>query len=57
MSLAADPRPTGSIPLKGNAEARDVRVGDYRIIYSIHDGKLVVLVLSVVHRSEVYRDV
>ena len=54
--LAADLRPTGSIPLEGNAEAWRVRVGDYRIIYAVHGGKLVVLVLGVAHRREAYRD-
>lgn len=54
--LALDPRPPGSIPLKGDSESWRVRVGDYRIVYTIYDGRLVVLVLSVAHRSEVYRD-
>lgn len=54
--LAADPRPPGSIPLKGPREVWRVRVGDYRIVYAIDDGRLVVLVVSVAHRREVYRD-
>lgn len=54
--LAADPRPPGSIPLKGSSDAWRVRVGDYRIIYAIQDGRLVVLVLSVAHRRQVYVD-
>lgn len=54
--LAVDPRPAGSTPLKGDTESWRVRVGDYRIVYAIHDGTLVVLVLSVAHRREVYRD-
>jgi mRNA interferase RelE/StbE len=33
-----------------------VKVGDYRVVYTICDGELVVLVLSVAHRREVYRD-
>jgi mRNA interferase RelE/StbE len=40
--------------LKGSVFWR-VRVGDYRIIYDIRDGELVVLVLDVGHRREVYR--
>ncbi|NYH52510.1 mRNA interferase RelE/StbE [Nocardiopsis arvandica] len=56
QELAADPRPSGSIPLKGDTGAWRVKAGDYRIIYMIHDGQLVVLVLSVAHRREVYRD-
>lgn len=55
QELAFDPRPPGSIPLKGPSEAWRARVGDYRIIYAVDDGRLVVLVLSVAHRREVYR--
>ncbi|MES0835596.1 MULTISPECIES: type II toxin-antitoxin system RelE family toxin [Nocardiopsidaceae] len=54
--LAVDPRPAGSIPLKGDTDAWRVRVGDYRVVYTVHDGRLLVLVLSVAHRREVYRD-
>jgi len=32
-----------------------IRVGDYRVIYEIHDNQLLVLVVRVGHRSEVYR--
>ncbi len=46
----------GNIPLKGDIESWRIRVGDYRIVYTVHDGRLVVLVLSVAHRREVYRD-
>jgi mRNA interferase RelE/StbE len=31
-------------------------VGDYRVVYTVHGGRLLVLVLSVAHRREVYRD-
>jgi mRNA interferase RelE/StbE len=54
--LAVDPRPPGSIPLKGDTESWRIRVGDYRIVYTIHDGWLVVLVLSGAQRREVCRD-
>ncbi|RKS09868.1 mRNA interferase RelE/StbE [Nocardiopsis sp. Huas11] len=53
--LAAEPRPAGSIPRKGDTDSWRVRVGDYRIVYTICDG-VVVLVLSVAHRREVCRD-
>ncbi|MEU1897706.1 type II toxin-antitoxin system RelE/ParE family toxin [Nocardiopsis dassonvillei] len=53
--LAVDPRPAGSIPLQEDTESWRIRVGDYRIVYTIHDGRLVVLVLSVAHRREDYR--
>ncbi|MEU2973872.1 type II toxin-antitoxin system RelE family toxin [Nocardiopsis alba] len=54
--LSTDPRPSGSIPLKGDSDSWRIRVGDYRVVYTIQDGRLIVLVLSVAHRSEVYRD-
>jgi mRNA interferase RelE/StbE len=52
--LAENPRPPAAIPLKGSVFWR-VRVGDYRIIYDIRDRELVVLVLDVGHRREIYR--
>lgn len=52
--LAAQPRPTGSTKLAGQ-ELYRVRSGDYRIIYSIEDTKLLVLIVKIGHRSEVYR--
>ncbi|MFE9243041.1 type II toxin-antitoxin system RelE/ParE family toxin [Nocardiopsis sp. NPDC006938] len=54
--LAADPRPAGSIPPKGGSDSWRVGVGDYRIVYAIRDGELLVLVLSVAHHREVHRD-
>ncbi|MCF2572849.1 type II toxin-antitoxin system RelE family toxin [Brevibacterium sp. UCMA 11754] len=53
--LAEDPRPQGSIQLKGGDGELRIRVGDYRIIYDVYDGELLVLVLRVGHRREVYR--
>lgn len=53
--LAADPRPPGAKMLKGGERGRwRVRVGDYRVIYLVEDGALVVLVVRVAHRREVY---
>ena len=52
--LAEDPRPPASRPLKGRPGFR-VRVGDYRIIYMIDDGVLLVVVVTVGHRRDVYR--
>ncbi|MGC4933038.1 type II toxin-antitoxin system RelE family toxin [Gordonia sp. DT30] len=54
-SLASDPRPSGCIQLKGGGGEFRIRVGDYRIIYDIQDDELVVLVLRLGHRREVYR--
>ena len=53
-SLADDPRPPGCRKLAGTSDRYRVRVGDYRIIYRIDDGKVTVLVLVIGHRREVY---
>jgi len=52
--LATNPRPTGCRKLAGTIDRYRVRVGDYRIIYRIDDGKVTVLVLVIGHRREVY---
>jgi mRNA interferase RelE/StbE len=53
-SLAENPRPHDSKKLHGENLYR-VRVGDYRIVYTIEDNVLMVLVATVGHRREVYR--
>lgn len=53
--LAVEPRPIGSIKLSGGDGERRIRVGDYRIIYRVHDDRLVVVVVRAAHRREVYR--
>ncbi|MEV7974007.1 type II toxin-antitoxin system RelE/ParE family toxin [Cellulomonas sp. NPDC089187] len=53
--LADNPRPPGSTQLVGGAGERRVRAGDYRIVYEVNGGELIVLVLRVAHRREVYR--
>jgi mRNA interferase RelE/StbE len=53
--LAGDPRPPLAIPLVGGAGEWRVRTGDYRIVYGIEDDRLLVLVLSIGHRREIYR--
>lgn len=53
--LAQEPRPAGAKKLVGGNGEWRVRTGDYRIVYEIDDGVLVVLVLAVGHRREIYR--
>lgn len=53
--LAEDPRPAGVKRLKGETDLFRLRSGDYRIIYSIEDVRLVVLVIRIGHRRDVYR--
>ena len=52
--LVEDPRPMGYIQLKGRSGYR-IRVGDYRIIYEINDGELLVLVVEIGNRKEIYK--
>lgn len=54
-ALAEDPRPPGSIQLAGGDGELRIRVGDYRVIYEIHEQEVTVLVLRVGHRRQVYR--
>jgi mRNA interferase RelE/StbE len=56
VSLGDDPRPHGARPLTGADRLWRLRVGDYRVVYTIRDRELLVLVVRVAHRSEVYRD-
>ena len=51
--LVENPRPYGYIKLKGKHGYR-IRVGDYRIIYDIKDNILLVEVLELGHRKEIY---
>lgn len=53
--LAQEPRPSGAKKLVGGAGEWRVRTGDYRIVYEIDDGVLLILVLAVGHRREIYR--
>ena len=54
-SLAQDPRRSGAKKLKGREDLWRIRVGDYRIVYEIRDRTLVVLVVRVAHRRDIYR--
>lgn len=55
--LEVEPRPAGVEPLSGGHDNRlwRVRVGDYRVVYEINDDELLVLVIRIGHRREVYR--
>jgi mRNA interferase RelE/StbE len=54
-ALVADPRPPGADMLAGPMNVWRVRVGGYRIIYTIRGDTLLVLVLRIGHRREIYR--
>jgi mRNA interferase RelE/StbE len=53
--LATDPRPPGSKKLKGPLERYRLRQGDYRILYEIRDEVLIVTIVHVGNRKDVYR--
>jgi mRNA interferase RelE/StbE len=54
LALEENPRPVGSRKLQGQESYR-LRVGDYRVLYTIDDKAKKVVVLAVGHRREVYR--
>jgi mRNA interferase RelE/StbE len=53
--LADDPRPAGAKKLVGGQGEWRVRTGDYRVVYEIRDRVLLVLVVAVGHRRDIYR--
>ena len=54
-ALGLDPRPRGSKKLKGDDDFYRVRAGDFRIVYAVRDDVLVVLVVKIGNRRDVYR--
>lgn len=54
-SLAVEPRPHGCEKLSGYDDLYRVRVGDYRIVYGVEDRLVLIVVLKVGNRAEVYR--
>ena len=56
QALAEDPRPSGSTKLQGKeGQGWRIRVGDYRILYTVDDTAKAVQVYRIKHRKEVYR--
>jgi mRNA interferase RelE/StbE len=53
--LADQPRPSGARKLAGGSGEWRVRTGDYRIVYEIGDDVLLILVVAVGHRRDVYQ--
>ena len=51
--LRSEPRPLGAIKLQGTDDLWRIRVGDYRIVYTINDGELLVLVVRLGHRRDI----
>ncbi len=55
LGLEVNPRPAGATKLKGRNGWR-IRIGDYRVIYEIHDRILQIILIQIGHRREVYRN-
>ncbi len=55
-ALAEEPRPQGCTKVVG-ADAYRIRVGTYRVVYAVKDERLVVLIVKVGHRRDVYSDI
>lgn len=53
--LTDDPRPHGAKAITGSPDLLRIRVGDYRIVYTVEDDRLLVLVVRIGHRRDVYR--
>ena len=53
--LAQNPFPPGYEKMKGHDDLYRIRQGDYRVLYSVFEGKLLILVVKIGHRREVYR--
>ena len=55
QSLSDQPRPPGSTKLSGSDLTYRIRVGNYRVVYEIHDEIILIEVVKVGHRKDVYR--
>lgn len=53
--LADTPRPPNCVAMRGEKSTYRVRVGDHRIVYEVHDTVLLVQVVRIGHRRDVYR--
>jgi len=54
-ALGREPRPHGVEKLEAREGLYRIRVGDYRVVYAIRDERLIVLILRIAHRKDVYR--
>jgi mRNA interferase RelE/StbE len=55
LGLGDDPHPPGSRKLTGYDDVFRVRVGVYRVLYSVEGQRLIVIILKIGHRKDVYR--
>ncbi len=55
QALAVDPRPNACKKLAGRDASYRFRIGDYRIVYTVNDREIVIEIIKIGHRREVYR--
>ncbi len=55
QELATQPKPVGAEKLSGHIDLYRIRVGNYHVVYEIDNGQIVVTVIKVGHRKEIYR--
>jgi mRNA interferase RelE/StbE len=53
--LTESPRPDGVVKLKGSKDEYRIRIGDYRVRYTIDDTELIILLVQCKHRKDAYR--
>lgn len=54
--LGDDPKPEGSSKLKGSRDLFRIRYGDYRVIYQVQKTVLVIIIIKIGHRREIYKN-
>ena len=52
QALAENPRPTGVRKLRGEEQTWRIRIGPYRVVYDVHDDRMLVVILKVARRGE-----
>jgi mRNA interferase RelE/StbE len=55
FALSSNPRPTGCKKLEGSENSYRIRINDYRVIYSIYDDHLLIDIIKIDNRKQVYR--
>ena len=54
-SLVSNPFPSGARKLRGSDQSYRIRVGDYRVVYEVFQSRLLIQIVRVRHRKDVYR--
>ena len=56
LALSKNPQPHGAVKLQGSTNIYRIRHSGYRVVYSVNNNELIILVIRVAHRREVSRD-